>query len=397
MRRALATLSSAVLVIVLLFSPAAESAVRFFGDQRVAAPRSVRLLNYELNDQRQRGLVAYQAVLRGTPSSISQLYVMGSSEFGTDVDQNAARFLARRVNDVDMFVSGRGYTGSLYHAIELGAVSRTIPNKKVALIVSPQWFTPQGMSPPAYEATFSDSEFQAMLASPALSDGLKARIVARAGQLKPELCSVRYPCGASGWQKARLYLDAPYAALANRVNVLQEEYQARRVNQNYAAPYTVGRASSAMASLDWDAEREVARANGEKNSTNEFGMSDNFYNRWIQPRLAALRGSQAADTYMASPEFGDLELFLDVARESRTEVLLVSVPVNGRWYDYTGFPIAERDGYYAKIRAIAAAHQVRLADLSTNEDTPYYFWDTWHLGWRGWLDVDEVCYDFVRN
>ena len=60
--------------------------------------------------------------------------------------------------------------------------------------------------------------------------------------------------------------------------------------------------------------------------------------------------------YTQSPEYGDLICFLNVCRDLGIRPLLVSLPVNGPWYDYTGFPQQSRQAYYQKIRDIAAEY-----------------------------------------
>jgi len=78
-------------------------------------------------------------------------------------------------------------------------------------------------------------------------------------------------------------------------------------------------------------------------------------------------------------------------------VQLVSVPMNGWWYDDLGYSAEARASYYAKIRELAAARSVRLADFSEREYQPAFLYDIMHLGWRGWLDVTRACYEFEKS
>ena len=97
-----------------------------------------------------------------------------------------------------------------------------------------------------------------------------------------------------------------------------------------------------------------------------------------------------------SPEYDDLRLFLQVAKELGIEIMLVSVPVNGYWYDYTGFPQEDRKQYYQNIRNIAEQNGVRLVDYSDREYEPYFLRDIMHLGWKGWAYLDEQIYQFYQ-
>lgn len=88
---------------------------------------------------------------------------------------------------------------------------------------------------------------------------------------------------------------------------------------------------------------------------------------------------------------------MDVCRETDITPLIVSIPVNGRWYDWTGFPKEDREGYYKNIREICQEYQVELADFSDKEYEPYFLKDIMHLGWKGWVYLDEAVYEFYKK
>ncbi|MHB1008430.1 MAG: D-alanyl-lipoteichoic acid biosynthesis protein DltD, partial [Propionibacteriaceae bacterium] len=101
--------------------------------------------------------------------------------------------------------------------------------------------------------------------------------------------------------------------------------------------------------------------------------------------------------FTSSVEYHDLQLYLDVAHDLGIQVLLIALPVNGVWSDFTGLPKAQRDGFSAKVRTMAAVNGAQLVDLSSKAYEPYYFFDTLHLGWRGWLDVTRACWTFASS
>ena len=113
--------------------------------------------------------------------------------------------------------------------------------------------------------------------------------------------------------------------------------------------------------------------------------------------MEELEGSASNGSFSESPEYGDLKLFLNVCDELELEVMLINVPVNGYWYDYTGFPKEEREKYYENIREIAKEYGVKLLDLSNHEYTPYFLKDIMHLGWKGWVYIDEGIYEFYKE
>ena len=77
--------------------------------------------------------------------------------------------------------------------------------------------------------------------------------------------------------------------------------------------------------------------------------------------------------------------------------LLVILPVNGYYYDYTGFPQTARETYYSNIRNLADAYNAQLADFSADEYTKYFFEDQVHIGRKGWVLINESLYNFYKE
>lgn len=395
MKRAVALLLAGLVVIAALLSPLSDSLVARSSTLALTEHHSVRQLNYELKEHRQRSVDVYRKTIAGTPAGVTNVYVMGSSDFGTRVEESLPRFLPHRVTDFDAFLSGRGGTASLYHAIELGAVADDLPNGKVVLMIAPQWFVPTGITSDAFASVFSQSAWQEMLANPAITPATRHALIHRAGAVYPRLCTPSTPCDGNAPDTALTYLGHPEAVLAARAHSLREIFQGRRVAASYSNPYQIDNGAVPIAQIDWAAERVAAARVGVARVTNEYNMADSFYERRLQPHEWRLDGWANNQTLTESPEYDDLRLFLQVARDTGTEVLMISQPVNGRWEDFTQLPKAERQGCYDKIRQIADEFGVQLADFSANEYAPYYFFDNQHLGWRGWIDVNEAIYRFA--
>lgn len=397
MRRVVALLAGAALAIGLFLSPVADIAVRALTTVKSPEQRSVRVLNYESPGRREDTVRLYQQAIAGAPGGVTNLYLMGSSEFGVPVDQNPNVWLPANASDFDLYQSGRGNQQSLYHAIELAAVGPSIANKKVALILSPQWFVHGGVKASVFQSVFSHAAWGAMLANPRLSVGTRQRLIARVGSLMPQLCTFGASCAATAANKVQGVLDAPYTVFTSRVNALRDTYKGADYRRavRYTGAWQPGRHS--MATIDWAAEDAKATAAGQLSvGRSPYNMQDTYYKKQIVPLLNRLKGDQASVTYTSSPEYDDLQLFLDVAHDLGIDVLLIPLPVNGAWSDFTSLPKAERNGFAAKIRTMASANGARLTDLTPKAYEQYYFVDTLHLGWRGWLDVTRACWEFAR-
>jgi D-alanine transfer protein len=397
MRRILALTAGVALAAVLFLSPAADATVRLLTTVKSPEQRSVRVLNYESPGHREDPVRLYKQAIAGTPDGVTNLYLMGSSELGAPVEQNPGVWLPKNSSDFDLYQSGRGFQQSLYHAIELAAVAPNLTNNKVALLVSPQWFSPGGIKAGAFESVFSYAAWNAMLANPRLSASTRQRLIARVGELMPQVCSVGASCATTALGTVQEVINLPYAAFAKRVDELRATYHGTDYRKAVAYTGAWQPGKQAMATVDWVSEQAKASATGKSRISDPYGLDDSYYAKRILPYLPKLKGHESAVTYTSSSEYGDLQLFLDVAHDLGIDVMLVSLPINGLWSDYTGLPRAEREGFAAKIRSIAGANNARLTDLTVNSYEPYYFYDTIHLGWRGWLDVTRACWDFARS
>jgi D-alanine transfer protein len=397
MRRMVALLAGAVLAMGLFLSPVADIAVRALTTVNNPEQRSVRVLNYESPGHREDTVRLYKQAIAGEPDGVTNLYLMGSSEFGMPVDQNPNQWLPTNASDFDLYQSGRGNQQSLYHAIELAAVGSSIANKKVALVLSPQWFVRGGVQAGAFQSVFSHAAWDAMLRNPHLSAGTRQRLIARVGSLMPQLCTFGASCATTTASEVEEVVDAPYNVFTSRVNALRDTYKGvdYRKGVTYTGAWQAGKQS--MATIDWASEDAKAAATGRvRVGKNPFNMEDAYFQKRIAPQLGKLKGQQTGVTYTSSVEYDDLQLFLDVAHDLGIDVMLIPLPVNGVWSDFTGLPRVQRDGFAAKIRTMAAKNGASLTDLSSKAYEPYYFFDTLHLGWRGWLDVTRACWEFAR-
>jgi D-alanine transfer protein len=149
---------------------------------------------------------------------------------------------------------------------------------------------------------------------------------------------------------------------------------------------------------DWDAYLAEATQVGQAACTNnDYGIKDYYYSEYVEPYYASWQDRYSNWELSHSKEYDDLELFLRVCQESDIDPLIIIVPVNGPWYDYTGFKKSERDDYYQRIRTICDNYNVEYADFSDKEYETYFLGDAMHLGWRGWVYVEQAIYNFKQG
>ena len=100
--------------------------------------------------------------------------VLGSSELSaTDQVGFPSYLFGNRKSEMKMVLMGSGYKQCLHQATAVGAYSDILPKKKVVLILSPQWFTKNGLDPDAYASRFSERLYLEMMDNKNISEKLK--------------------------------------------------------------------------------------------------------------------------------------------------------------------------------------------------------------------------------
>jgi len=327
---------------------------------------------------------------------------MGSSEFHHGKKTPYHPSWVFRKQGMDVMCIGAAYNQSLTHAITLAAAAPLMHNRKVVLMVSPQWFDSEGATPEGFSVRFSESEYMRMLQNKNLSDRTKKCIAARTETLlknDPSMQNrvIRYN---------RLFL-AKHASFMDRML-----YRLRRVFLNEQGTMTVNMAWKASGNKsydayvqpkqpvsppDWKALAASAQTEYSKSSTNKFSMSDKFYIRHIRASLKSKKKAYSSKTYERSPEYNDLKLFLDVCHENGIKTELVILPMNGYWYDYCGFPAAKRKVCAEKVTEIGEEYGVSVCDLTGYSYYRGFFEDAMHPAAKGWVIIDEEVYRFFNQ
>lgn len=332
----------------------------------------------------------------------SSVVVFGSSEFQHGTNSKYYPKQMFKDQDFDTMLVGAGYYQSLSHAITLGAIEPGMKNKKVVLVVSPSWFKKRGVDPHAFVSRFSEEAYLNCMTNPQISDATKDYIVKRTHKLlggdPPALKRMQQ------YDNIRAGKGVDMSS-----GVFLKFYQGF-LNQKSKFGTIVGAASKGIrrqpqgkdvvtnAPIDWDSYREEAQRDGIKlTKGNSYNMINRVYRRQVAPTEKQKKDSALKRSYCKSAEYDDLRCFLDICKELEVEVQLVNLPVNGTWYDYTGFPRADREQYYENIRQIAEAYDVQLADLSEHEYTKYFFEDSVHLALKGWVYLNENIYKFAKE
>ena len=328
------------------------------------------------------------------------LLVMGSSELQhqKSTPYNPGNLL--RDSGVKPLLIGAGYYQSLFHATALTALEPEMENRRVVLILAPQWFRKSGVRPEAYASRFSEENYIDMLCSEKLSPETRKYIIKRTHKL---LSKVDPTMDKRIRAYEEQYLDEDLRPVSSEMT-LREKFVREKNRTNIYLRYTMYDLLHSLGPEqepvlpDFEALRFQAALDGEEAcGGNEFYVKKSYYDNYIVHVMDEEKDSGIKTGYSVSPEYDDLECFLMTCRDLEITPLLMITPVNGYWYDYIGFPAEAREDYYSRIRSLAEEYQAEICDFSDREYEPYFMEDTIHIGWKGWVDACEAIYRFAKE
>ena len=299
-------------------------------------------------------------------------------------------------SDFEPMLIGAGYYQSLSHAIALGAVGEG--QKKAVLFLSPQWFRKPGVLPQAFASRFSENDYMGMLQNENLSKETKQYIIDRTHALLKDDPKTRNRLSRYERVWDTKTATTEDTLLANAWQGFLNEKERITVPLLFDLTAKKTNRTAGNISINWTKWLAKAEKDGSRYQENQFYIDEKNYKK-LKPRLSKKKDSnkKAIHGYGSSPEYDDLRCFLDVCRDMDIKPLLVILPVNGYYYDYTGFPQTARETYYSNIRNLADAYNAQLADFSADEYTKYFFEDQVHIGRKGWVLINESLYNFYKE
>ncbi len=327
--------------------------------------------------------------------------MMGSSEFNYGKKTPYHPTAVFRSLGMNVMCIGAAQNQSLSHAITLGAVAPELKNKKVVLILSPSWFSKSGVKQSGFAARFSASEYEAFLKNDNISEETKETVATRV----TELLEIS-PKAQTNAQTIRAMLTTGDASFKNKVYFAFDKWftnEKENINvgllwkatgeKNYAEYKTLAKGEEP----DWDALAKQADAELKGKMNNDFHMKDSMYKKKVAPVLSERKNSDLKRTYGDSPEYDDLRIFLDVCKQENIEVLLVMLPVNGWYYDYTGFPRENRETFVTEVNKVAEEYGVETKNFFGECYTPGFLTDIVHPAGKGWVRINEAAYRFFNE
>lgn len=340
-----------------------------------------------LNDSVLKGIHSQEEMLRS-----NRYYpIFGSSELEKQDIFHPAHILKDKNSKLKPYLIGKGGSTDLIHAINVASQAQNLEGKKVGIIISPQWFTNHGLTNDNFDARYSPLQVDRLFKNPAISSELKDRFAQRLLDFKQ--------------LKSDNYLKS---AVKKDNNTYEEgtfmnDFQNRIYEKHDALKSIFGREQSVIpkntprhvVDMNWASMKQYASQYGAKHSSsNEFGMNDQYWSLLNQQRK---RHDRSYEFNAHSKEFDDLQLLIDALKEAKADPLFMVIPANGKWYDHINVDKNKREVVYKKINNIITSNNMKLYDITDKEYESYVINDAVHIGWKGWVYLDEQMLNHIND
>ena len=341
-------------------------------------------LYYLTNDYKFNSLEAAKACLTDSNTD-KNILVLGSSELSS--------FYTEMMNygnsNFNMYLIGRGYTQSLQSTLSLGAI------KKVVLILSPQWFSKTAtLNSEKFASKFQKHTFHSFVKNKDISLETRKKIV---NIVKPlEMSDKAELKKINAYEKVYLnnfnLVDWIHLGIVDNINNTKQNKELIKIIKDI----NVNQQNKLLfEKVDFEKLIDNTDKIGKEECTNNmFQIQDTYYNQYIKEKMDIYKDYLSYEDFSNTQEYQHFELFLSVCNELNIQPLIISVPVNGWWYDYIGVSKEEREEYYQDIRDICEKYNAKIADFSDYEYENYFLKDIMHLGKKGWVKISEAIYQY---
>lgn len=351
---------------------------------------SVQMATYYGEPVKNKG-VAFQE--RGMKED--DLMIFGSSELGAAVPQNPKNMFPNNFMKSNGNVIGQGLTQDLIHSINIGGIDKSIKDKKVVYILSLQWFMAEekngDIDVAGFAGNFSSLQYYRYINNDNISENEKLEVSKRVEQLiksyptlKQDYIYAKLHSSNSFPKKVVRVFMEPYYFLRDKYLAMKDKYDSIDVVQ-----FVKGKTLE-INKIDWKEENIKAEELAKSLTTNnDWYINDEYYNTFIKGKLDEIKGSYKNINLNTSKEWDDLKIFLDTCKQTGVEPYIVLMPTNGTYYDYTGLTKEKRHEFYDKAEKITSSYGFETLNLKDKEYEPYFMYDAMHLGWKGWLYINE--------
>jgi D-alanine transfer protein len=348
------------------------------------------------------GLAVQKAVL----SRDDYLPVLGSCEMTLRVLERIDNFFASKPTGFRVEPIGQAGNTDLLIAQTCAALGPAIRDKKLVVIISPEWFFEPGATDAQYAGNFSVEQALAALTSPNLDGAIKRRIATRMAEysrtltkspiLKQLVLAVQEdnPTAKIPLRIATL-CSACYERILNLSDSLftwVEFATTRRRLRPISPPMTAS-------GIDWAGASSNAEQEFQKMTDgNPLGFPKKIWLKLVEKDQSMLPSFRMPrfENIATTKEWEDFDIMLEVLKQSGAKPLILAMPVNGRFFATLGAEKQAWGAYYSKLHEAARHYGFPLYDFQGYEDDPR-FRGFDNLNPEGWLHLDMMADAFFHD
>ena len=321
------------------------------------------------------------------------LPIYGSSELVKPSNKKPTDFFRSYPTGFSVFPVGKAGATSLVILQKLAGVGSDLRGKKLAILLSPSWFFHPNVPIAYYNGTFSLLQAGELIYSGQLSFTLKCDVARQMLQYPATLekstlldFSLKQIAANSPLSRTLYYLTVPLGRMANGILRVEDYLETLFFVVKQWGALQVGVRHCASA-VDWD--DLIAQAVSQTKEQNDRDQKANSIQMGLTVFIS--RGRLAH-------EWTDFELLLRGLNELGARPLLLSIPMNGRYFDRFGIDRKARDVYYKRLCALAREYDIPLIDFEEHDEDEDFLVDHHdHLSDKGWLYFDKALDDFFHD
>ena len=118
----------------------------------------------------------------------------------------------------------------------------------------------------------------------------------------------------------------------------------------------------------------------------------------MTPLAAGSRDREFVTRLNKAPAWVDLELLLRTLAKIGAKPFLISMPMDGQFYDQEGVSRLAREAYYKRLRMLAREYHFTLVEFEKHDEDPAFLDKQHnHLTGKGWMFYDRALDDFFHG
>ena len=348
------------------------------------APQQFQLKN--------QGMVFQRTAVRAR--RVLPLY--GSSELIIGVPDRANKFFQNAPTGFQVSPVGTVGATSLIILQKIAALGSDLRGRRLAVSISPVWFLMPATRADWYEGNFSLLAASELTFGSAVDFKLKRDIASRMLQFpgtleKSPLLKFALSRLSSGSWYDRLIFCAilPFGKVYTAGLELQDHFA--------AVAHILYVTNTAQARPRQRPDRPISIAESSEPNIWTRVKLENAPAK-VESTARGRLDSVFLSRMNVAPEWADLELLLRALAKVHARPLLLSMPMDGRFYDRQGYSRLARERYYEKMRALAQRYDFTLIEFEGHDEDPTFLdVQHTHLTQEGWLFYDRALDDFFHG